>query len=118
MQTLSYKGKIVGQFRTKAEALVYCFGNGLVYDRFSPKRNQLIQGVKIDGVDDLDANIPDLPIHPLDRESIQRDRELGATTSDGRSSKGRSLPMRGPLDDRGRNDLRSPERHLRRRRWL
>lgn len=54
MQQLIVRGEVVGEFHTRAEAIVECFERGLVYDQHARKRrNNLLPWVKIDGTDDI-----------------------------------------------------------------
>lgn len=53
-QKLTYKGELIGEYPTRAEALVVCFELKLVHDQHQRKlRNTLLPGVKIDGTDDI-----------------------------------------------------------------
>lgn len=54
MQKLIVKGEVIGEFYTRADAIVECFERGLVYDQHARKRrNNLLPWVKIDGTDEL-----------------------------------------------------------------
>lgn len=67
MQKLIVKGQVVGEFETRAQALVACFDRKLVYDQHSRShRNQLLPFVKIEGTDEEGEYTPTLPAHPED----------------------------------------------------
>lgn len=55
MQKLTYNGKLIGEYTTRAEALVVCFERSLVYDNHSRQRNRLLPGVRIEGTDEADG---------------------------------------------------------------
>jgi len=67
MQKLIVKGQTVGEFQTRAQAIVECFTRGLVFDNHSRRRNQLLPWVKIEGTDEEGDYTPTIPAHPLDR---------------------------------------------------
>lgn len=103
MQKLTYNGELVGEYHTRAECIVVCFENNLVYDSHSRKRNQLLPGVKIDGTDELgylgssalQGSLPraiDLPLSIADVDETLRPKQI----------RRRPLPSRGPLDGRSR----------------
>jgi hypothetical protein len=104
MQRLTYKGELVGEYPTRALAIVACFELNLVYDQHARKlRNTLLPGVKIDGTDELGyvgsrALEGSLPRHPLDRKPLQ----LSSKTHVAENTWSRPRPSRGPLDDRKR----------------
>lgn len=65
-QKLIVKGQIVDTFPTRALALVAVFERGLVFDRHSRRRNQLLPWVKIEGTDEDGDHLPTIPAHPED----------------------------------------------------
>ncbi len=98
MQKLIKDGIVVGEFQTRAEAIVTAFELNLVHDRHSRKRNTLLPNVKIEGKDEHNA-IPNGYSQNLrcsHNNALQRIEELEVSRPQG-------LPRRGPLDTRGRN---------------
>lgn len=54
MQKLIVRGEVIGEFYTRADAIVECFERGLVHDQHQRhRRNTLLPWVKIDGTDEL-----------------------------------------------------------------
>lgn len=54
---LYVNGKLRGEFKDRASAIVACFENGLTYDQHSRRRNQLLPTVKLEEVKDAEIQI-------------------------------------------------------------
>lgn len=129
MQTLTINGIKIGEFRTRAETIVYCFSQDLVYDRFSRKRNQLLPGVNIEGSDerasdvvaDDDCDSGSFYSNLTDSDRLHIRSAIEECRRKHRGDGGKALPERGPLDTRSDSPPGSYERLMKRRtrrRWL
>lgn len=51
MPKITRFGRLIAEFPTRAQCLVFIFEQGLVYDQHSRQRNRLLPGVKVEGQD-------------------------------------------------------------------
>lgn len=59
MPRVTRYGATIATFPTRADCIVFCFSQNLVYDHHSRLRNQFLPGVKVEGEDYEEEQVDD-----------------------------------------------------------